>query len=332
MVKKKLLFIHTGGTLGMVSEGNPGPLAPSAYAENLLPYVRGLEERVDIEGRVLSNLDSCDLTPVHWEQIAELIATEMNNFDGFLVLHGTDTMSYTASALSFMLQGLRKPVIITGSQRPVANPRTDARNNLIHSTICATLPIPEVGLYFGSHLFRGNCATKVSIQAYEAFESPNRLPLVEIGVDIEKVTPTLIVDRDFSLHNGFSRKVTVIQLYPGVWAGQMTAAINAGAEGIVLVAFGAGNIPLKEWPEAIAAATEAGIPVIICTQSLEGRAVLGRYSGGMAAKKAGALCAGAMTRESAIVKTMFLLPKCRTIAEFQRAWRVIIAGEDRPAT
>jgi L-asparaginase len=330
MVKKKLLFIHTGGTLGMVSEGNPGPLAPSAYSENLLPYVRGLEERVDIEGRVLCNLDSCDLTPIHWEQLADLITTEMDNFDGFLVLHGTDTMSYTASALSFMLQGLRKPVIITGSQRPVANPRTDARSNLIHSTICATLPIPEVGLYFGSHLFRGNCATKVSIQAYEAFESPNRLPLVKIGVDIEKVTPTLIVDKEFSLHKGFSRKVTVIQLYPGVWAGQMTAAIKAGAEAIVLVAFGAGNIPLKEWPKAIATATNSGIPVIICTQSLEGRAVLDRYRGGAAAMKAGALCAGAMTRESAIVKTMFLLPKCQNIAEFNDSWRIIIAGEDRP--
>jgi L-asparaginase len=330
MAKKKLLFIHTGGTLGMVSDGNPGPLCPSAYAENLLPYVRGLEERVDIEGRVLSNLDSSDLTPVHWEKMADLIASEMDNFDGFLVLHGTDTMSYTASALSFMLQGLKKPVIITGSQRPVSNPRTDARSNLIHSTICATLPIPEVGLYFGSHLFRGNCATKVSIQAYEAFKSPNRLPLVEIGVDIEKITPSLIVDREFSLHKGFSRKVTVIQLYPGVWAGQLTAAINAGAEGIVLIAFGAGNIPMKEWPEGIAAATAAGIPVVICTQSLEGRAVLGRYSGGAAAERAGAVCAGAMTRESAIVKTMFLLPKSRDISDFQEAWRVIIAGEDRP--
>jgi len=328
--KKKLLFIHTGGTLGMTSVGNPGPLCPSEYAENLLPYVRGLEERVDIEGRLLSNLDSTDLTPYHWEKMAQLITDEMDNFDGFLILHGTDTMAYTASALSFMLQGLKKPVVITGSQRPVANPRTDARNNLIHSTICATLPIPEVGLYFGSHLFRGNCATKVSIQAYEAFESPNRLPLVRIGVDIEKVTPSLVADSDFTLQKGFSRRVTVIQLYPGVWAGQLRAAIDSGAEGIVLVAFGAGNIPLKEWPLGIEAATAAGIPVVICTQSLEGRAVLGRYSGGAAAKKAGALCAGAMTRESAIVKMMFLLPKSRNIEEFRKAWAVIIAGEDKP--
>ena len=329
MGRKRLLFLHTGGTLGMTLTSEVGPLAPSAYSDDLLQYVRGLEERVEIEGRVVCNLDSSDLTPHHWEQIAPTIASELDNFDGFLVLHGTDTMSYTASALSFMLQGLPKPVILTGSQRPIAHPRTDARTNLIHSTICATLPVPEVGLYFGKQLFRGNCTTKVSIQSYEAFESPNLPPLVEMGVDIRHVTPPISRLGEFRLHKGFSRKVTVIQLFPGMWAGQLRSALDAGAEAIVLLAFGAGNVPLENWPAAIAEATSRGVPVVICTQGLEGRAELHRYEGGAAAARAGAVCAGSMTRESAIVKTMFLMPRCRDRNDFEEAWRWIIAGEER---
>jgi L-asparaginase len=327
MGRKRLLFVHTGGTLGMLPEGDPGPLAPSSYAENLLPYVRGLEDKVDIEGEVFSNLDSTDFQPSHWEGIAELIASRMDDYDGFLVLHGTDTMAYTASALSFMLQNLAKPVVLTGSQRPVAEVRTDARNNLIHSALCATLDIPEVGLFFGSHLYRGNCATKVSIQSYEAFDSPNLDPLLDIGVDIRHHTPTLRPTGDFRLRLGFSRKVMVLYLFPGIRAGQLRAAVDAGAEGVVLLGFGAGNVPLDGWPKAIAEATEAGVPVILRSQSLQGDVVLGRYQGGAAAKAAGGVSARTMTIESTIVKTMFLLKQGRDMQDFRVAWDRSIAGE-----
>ena len=327
MARKRLLFVHTGGTLGMLPEGNPGPLAPSEYAENLLPYVRGLEERVDLVGEVFSNLDSTDLQPSHWEGLAELIGQKMEDYDGFLVLHGTDTMAYTASALSMMLQNLPKPVILTGSQRPVASLRTDARNNLIHSAICATLDVPEVGLFFGSHLFRGNCATKVSIQSYEAFNSPNLDPLIEIGVDIRFHTPRLRPTGAFSLKTGFSRKVMVLYMFPGIRAGQLRAAVDAGAEGVVLLGFGAGNVPLEGWPEAIAQAVEAGVPVVLRSQSLQGDVVLGRYQGGAAAKAAGAISARTMTIESTIVKSMFLLKQTRDLQDFREAWTQSIAGE-----
>lgn len=311
----------------MLPEGNPGPLAPSAYAENLLPYVRGLEERVEIVGEVFSNLDSTDMQPSHWEGLAKHIADRIDDFDGFLVLHGTDTMAYTASALSFMLQNLPKPVVLTGSQRPVAELRTDARTNLIHSALCATLDIPEVSLFFGTHLFRGNCATKVSIQSYEAFNSPNMDPLIEMGVDIQRHSPSLRPSGDFRLVSGFSRRVMVLYMFPGIRAGQLRAAVQAGAEGVVLLGFGAGNVPLDGWPQAIAEAVEAGVPVVLRSQSLQGDVVLGRYQGGAAAKAAGALSARTMTVESAIVKSMFLLNKSRDIQDFREAWRQSIAGE-----
>ena len=176
MTRKRLLFVHTGGTLGMVPEGGPGALAPSSYAENLLPYVRGLGERVDIVGEVFSNIDSTDMDPSHWEGLARLISDRMDDFDGFLVLHGTDTMAYTASALSFMLQNLPKPVVLTGSQRPVAELRTDARTNLIHSALCATLDIPEVTLFFGTHLFRGNCPSSLKGTVLTACFPQNVVP------------------------------------------------------------------------------------------------------------------------------------------------------------
>lgn len=327
MARKRLLFVHTGGTLGMMPEGDPGALAPSEYAENLLPYVRGLGERVEIEGEVFSNLDSTDLEPSHWEGIGRLIVSRLNDYDGFVVLHGTDTMAYTASALSFMLQNLPKPVVFTGSQRPVAEVRTDARNNLIHSALCATLDIPEVSLFFGTHLFRGNCSTKISIQSYEAFDSPNCDPLIEMGVDIQRHSPSLRPSGEFEWVSGFSRKVMVLYMFPGIRPGQLRAAVQAGAKGVVLLGFGAGNVPLEGWPQAIAEASEAGVPVVLRSQSLQGEVVLGRYQGGAAAKAAGAMSARTMTVESTIVKTMFLLDKSSDLAEFRERWRQSIAGE-----
>ncbi|MEE2750433.1 MAG: asparaginase [Myxococcota bacterium] len=327
MDRKRLLLVHTGGTLGMLAEGEPGPLAPSTYAENLLPYVRGLEDRFEIAGERFCNLDSTDLTPSHWEDLAHLLAEHMNDYDGFVVLHGTDTMAYTASALSLVLANLPRPVVLTGAQRPVTKARTDARTNLVNSAICAGLDIPEVGLYFGSHLFRGNRSTKVSVHSYEAFESPNFLPLAEIGVDVRVLQTPMRPKGDFQLRTGFERRVIVLYLFPGSRAGALRAAVDAGAKGVVLLAFGSGNVPLDGWPEAISDATEAGVPVVIRSQCLEGATDLSRYRGGARAMEAGAVCAGDMTTETAIVRTMFLLHSNPSIHDFRSAWQKNIAGE-----
>jgi len=328
--RKKLLFIHTGGTLGMLPSGDPGPLVPSHIAEDLLPYVRGLEQRAEIDAEVLCNLDSTDLTPTHWEHIGHCIAARRERYDGFVILHGTDTMAYTASALSYMLWNLDRPVVLTGSQRPIAEVRTDARSNIIHSAICATLDLPEVGIYFGQVLMRGNRATKRSIQSYSAFDSPNLTPLVVMGVDVQRGTPARQPAGPFQFQPGFSDRVAVLTLFPGCRPSWLKAAVGGGAKAVVLLGFGSGNVPLAGWPEAIADATAAGVAVVLGTQCHKGRVTLRAYDNGAVAEAAGALSAGPMTTEAAVVKTMYLLAQTRNHQDFVEAWPVDLAGELTP--
>ncbi len=325
--RKRLLFLHTGGTLGMTAAAK-GPLAPGHYDETVLPYVRGLDEVADIDGRVVCNIDSSDMTPGLWEELAREIAAGIDTYDGFVVLHGTDTMAWTASALSYLLRDLPKPVIVTGSQRPISQPRTDGRSNLVHSAICATLDIPEVGLYFGSHLFRGNRATKVSIQDYDAFASPDHPPLVTMGVDVHR-GPTLPAPAvKMTVEGGFSRDVAVLTLFPGMGTRSLDALVDAGVKAVVVRAFGDGNVPLAGWPGAIRAATAAGVAVVVTSQCRQGRLTPGRYENSRRAAEAGALFTADMTGEAAIVKTMWLLARG---ADLRARLLDPVAGECSPA-
>ncbi len=324
--KKHLLFLHTGGTLGMLG-GEPGPLAPSHYAENVFPFVKGLEERVALSGRQICNLDSSDMTPVLWERLAEAIAESYEDYDGFVVLHGTDTMAWSATALSFMLRNLKKPVVFTGAQRPLVELRSDARMNIIHSAICATLDLPEVGLFFGSKLFRGNRATKTSIQSYDAFESPNLPPLLEIGVHLHYRSAPLWPEGDFRFVPGFSTEVAVLTLFPGMSSLAISRAVDAGARGVVIFGFGSGNLPQSGWADAIGEAGERGIPVVVGSQSLHGWVDLSAYEGGAWALSRGALSAAEMTREAAVVKLMYLLGQGLELQDLRAAWAQSLAGE-----
>ena len=330
MSEKRLLFLHTGGTLGMTPGEEPGPLAPGTYARDLLPYVRGLENVARVDGRVVCNIDSSDMTPAVWEELGRTIFEARDDYDGFVVLHGTDTMAYTASALSFMLWNLDRPVVLTGSQRPMAEVRTDARSNLIHSAICATLDIPEVGIYFGQVLLRGNRTTKRSIQSYSAFDSPNLTPLVAMGVDVQAGTRPRKPSGDFQFQPGFEEQVTVLTLFPGCRAGLLRTMVEGGTKGIVLLGFGSGNVPLAGWPEAIAEATQAGVPVVLGTQCHKGAVSLGAYRNSAEAQSAGALSAGPMTTEATIVKTMYLLAHTRDQEDFNEGWAMDLAGELKP--
>jgi L-asparaginase len=325
--KKRLLFLHTGGTLGMAAHGDPGSLAPSHYAENVLPFVKGLEEQVELEGVQICNIDSSDMTPTLWEKMARTIAENIERYDGFVVLHGTDTMAWSATALSFMLENLPRPVVFTGAQRPLAELRSDARMNIIHSAICATLDIPEVGLYFGDSLFRGNRATKTSIQSYQAFDSPNLPPLVRMGVGMQRHTPPLKRDGPFRLSTGFSTYVSVLHLFPGMSAGAIRRAIHAGAEGVVVFGFGSGNLPLNDWAEAIREAGEQGVPVVVGSQCTYGWVDLSAYEGGAWALSSGALSASEMTREAATVKLMYLLGQGMDLDGVRARWSQPLAGE-----
>jgi L-asparaginase len=321
-----VLFLYTGGTLGMLRR-EPGPLAPSHVAEDVLPYVRGLEREVDVEGEQLCNLDSSDMGPIHWEKLGATIAARMDSFDGFVVLHGTDTMAWTACALSFLLRDLPKPVVLTGAQRPIAFVRTDARLNLVHSALCAGMDVPEVGIYFGRWLFRGNRATKTSIQSYDAFESPDLPPLVEMGVEVLLRTPARRPSAPFRAVPGFAEDVGVLDVVPGSTPRLLTAAVGAGARGLVVRGFGAGNVPRHGWPSAIRAAVDAGVPVVLQSQCLRGTVDLDAYEGGRAALDAGAMASGAMTTEAATVKLMHLLAQALTGDELRRAYAADLAGE-----
>ncbi len=323
--RRRLLFLHTGGTLGM--KGDPGPLAPAHYSETVLPFVRGLEELADIEHSYLCNIDSSDMTPELWEGLARTIAEGLDDFDGFLVLHGTDTMAYSAAALSYLLQDLPKPVVFTGAQRPLAHLRSDGRLNLVHAAICATLDVPEVGVFFSRRMTRGNRTTKSSVQSYDAYRSPGVAPLVKMGVDIEYPTPARRPTGPFRLHSGFDERVAVLHLFPHMSATTLDALVDSGVRAVLLLAFGAGNLPLKGWPEAVRRATDAGVSVIVGTQCIDGAARLGSYAGSAAAADAGALCAGSMTVEGALTKAMFLLGQSDQPEEFRLSWNLDLAGE-----
>ncbi|MDG1481123.1 MAG: asparaginase [Myxococcota bacterium] len=326
----RLLFIHTGGTLGMVPVGTDGALAPADhFARSMKPYIPGVESLAEIESRSVCNIDSSDMSPDRWVSIGEMIASSVHDFDGFVVLHGTDTMSFTACALSFMLRDLPRPVILTGSQRPLAEPRTDARINLVHSTLCAMMEIPEVGLYFGSRLFRGNRTTKVSLQSYHAFASPNFPPLLEMGVDVKNGAEPLRPRGAFRFRHGFSRDVAVISLFPGCSAAQLSWVIDQGARVVVLRTFGDGNLPREAWPSAVEAATSHGIHVIITSQCRSGTISPGRYEGSRHGFDAGALFGEDMTGEAVVVKSMWLLGQGITGEAFRASFNQPLAGECR---
>ncbi len=324
--KPRVLFIYTGGTLAMMRPAE-GPLSPSHVAEDVLPFVRGLEREVDASGESLCNLDSSDMGPAHWEALGDLIARRMPDYDGFVVIHGTDTMAWTASALSFTLRDLPKPVVLTGAQRPIAYVRTDARVNLVHSALCAGMDIPEVGIYFGRWLFRGNRCTKTSIQSYDAFESPDCAPILEMGVEILRHTPPRQPAGPLRRVPGFVENVWVMDVVPGSSPALFDAAVAGGGRGIVLRGFGAGNVPKRGWPGAIRAAVDAGVPVALESQCLRGTVDLRAYEGGRAALDAGAMSTGAMTTEAATVKLMHLLAQGLEGSALGVAYAADLAGE-----
>ena len=330
--KPRLLFLYTGGTLSMVPTDDPGHLAPMEGPPDLRAHVPALSRVADVDGRVVSNVDSSDLRPEDWARLAESIANAHEDYDGFVVVHGTDTMTFTACALSFMLSGNHKPVVLTGSQRPLSEPRTDARVNLVHSAICATMDVREVSLYFGAHLFRGNRATKTSIHAYDAFASPNHPPLVELGVDRELVTPSLQRSGPLTVDTRVSTDVAVLSAFPVMEPHAIDALVEAGKRVIMLRGFGEGNLPQDAWPAAIRRATDTGAHILVGSQCRAGASRPGRYAGSGAASDAGALYIGDMTGEAAVVKAMVLLGRGVEGSAFGTAFLSPLAGELTPGT
>jgi L-asparaginase len=306
---KRVLLLHTGGTLGMIG-GKPDVLRPGPYGEALIERVPELKQLAEIELEILSNKDSSDLGPEDWTKMAKRVAAARGKADGVVIVHGTDTMSYSASALSFALSGLDFPVILTGSQRPLAQVRSDARHNLIGAVEAATLPLCEVGIFFGDKLLRGVCSTKVEVRRYSAFESPNIAPLAQAGLELEVAPHAKKLPRKvFKLEADFEPQIVALRLIPGGKPDWLLAA-TSGAKGVILEAFGAGNLPQRESLSLLGvleSLRDRQIPVVIVSQAPRGGVDLSRYEGGMAAAALGAISGGVMTFEAVSTKLMWLL-------------------------
>ena len=313
MHRRRVFLLLTGGTLGM--EGRrPRPLHPGTYLRDLLFVVPEIGEVADVHVELLWNLDSSNIGPVHWAGLAErLVEIRRDDApDGFVVIHGTDTMAYTASALSFLLEGLDRPVILTGSQRPLGEIRSDARMNLVNAVELATLDVPEVAVCFGPHLLRGNRTTKVDVWRYDAFESPNHPPLARIGLGVElsgaiRRPPAGGAPR---VRGALESRVLCVRLTPGMPGSALVGAVRASdAQGLVVTAYGSGNVPTED-PSVLGAfetLRDAGIPVVLTSQSLRGGVDPTLYECGQAALARGAIPAGDMTVEAAVTKLMWAI-------------------------
>ncbi len=309
-----------------------GELRPGDLTKELFRYIPEAQALADIEVRVLYNMDSSNVQISNWQLLAAEIERELDRYDGFVIIHGTDTMVYTASALSFMLTNLPKPVILTGAQRPISAIRTDAKSNLIGALELATYDVPEVGIYFDHRLFRGNRARKLSIDDFDAFASPNFPVLAQVGLNIELRSDLLRRPSGlFRVNREFSDQVLVLRILPGMAPDLLDPLLDGPARAIVLEAFGAGNVPIAENSliPFIERAVGKGKIVALASQSPSGAVDLSLYECGSRAASAGAISCADMTVEAAAVKLMFLLGQFDSRDKVLRNYPLPLAGECR---
>ena len=334
MSKKKVCILYTGGTIGMIPTENGFAPAPGTFAKELAAIRDLSSPRMPDWDLVEFDplLDSSNITYKQWNQIAEAIESRYDDYDGFVVLHGTDTMAYSASALSFMLEGLSKPVIFTGSQIPLCELRSDGKDNLITSVLIAAQDVVhEVCLYFSNELLRGNRATKYSSDRLIAFKSPNYTELAKAGIDMRyRKRAFLEVDPDQPLTVRYLKdtRLAVIKVFPGIKFELFTPIVN-GMQGLILETFGSGNIPNydKALSNLIDEASRTGAVVVVCTQCPQGSVMLGTYEAGSALVNAGAVSGYNMTTEAAVAKLQYLLSQDLTREQVSELMETDLRGE-----
>lgn len=321
--RRRVRLLHTGGTLGMTGS----PLEPGTYQARLLEFVPELGRLADVEPRIVANLDSSDLGPAVWSELAALVAAERATYDGFVIVHGTDTMSYTAAALAFALEGLDRPVVMTGAQRPLTALRTDARRNLADAVELATCDLPEVGICFDGLLLRGVRAVKTDARHYRAFASPGVEPLARLGTDVHVADHVRRPDRPFCCDPRFEPRVDVVWVHPGLDADALRRRTSDPAvRGWVLAAFGVGTVPSRGIAAVITDVVGRGVPVLVTTQ-WGGTTSLSSYRNSKVLRDAGAIEGGEMRIEAAVPKLMHGLA-CQPDATALRTWlERDVAGE-----
>ena len=335
-----VLLIYTGGTIGMVKNRTTGAHEPLDF-KHLVSHVPELSQlQVNINTlQIEPPIDSSNMNPDLWARLVHIIVDHYESYDGFVILHGTDTMAYTASALSYMLQNLGKPVVLTGSQLPIGVLRTDGKENLITAIEIAAahdrigLPmVPEVCIFFQSSLLRGNRSKKYSAEQFNAFASPNYPPIGEVGVHINYAHHYIrhAISREGVRPNySFDTNVVVLRLFPGISESIVRSVLNIeGLKGIVLESFGTGNAMTDDWfVNELHKAVERGIVVVNVSQCIGGSVEMSRYDTGNRLLNAGVIGAGDMTTEATIVKLMFLLGQKFSPSEVRKKMNVNMAGE-----